>query len=173
MLRACRLFFEFAARTRVLIVTLLGVLLLGLLVFPVLPIGGEMIDLKLSYNLVDIHTSMLQYGSEGRITYAVASATLDTLFPVLYVTFFCGLLYRFRAMERLWVLAFVPLFAGLWDLCENAQIIALLLQYPSISATQVSVASFFTTSKHVMSAAYEVTAVVYLLIYLSRRLRAL
>lgn len=172
MLRACRQFFEFAAGTKVLIVALLGVSLLGLLVFPVLPIGGEMIDLKLSYNLADIHAAMLQYGLDGRSTYAVASATLDTLFPLLYVTFFCGLLYRFRPSEPLWLLAFIPLVSGLWDLCENVQIIALLLQYPDISAIQVSVASFFTTSKHVMSAIYEVMAVLYLLIYLSRRLRA-
>lgn len=173
MLRVCRQCFEFAADTRVLISSLVGVLLLALLVFPVLPIGGDMIDLKLSYSLADIHASMLQYGPDGRTNYAVASATLDALFPAVYVTFFCGLLYRFRPSERLWVLAFIPLIAGLWDLCENAQIIALLLQYPEISATQVKLASFFTTSKHVMSALYELMAVVYLLIYLSRRLRSL
>lgn len=172
MLRACRQFFVFAAGTRALIVSLVGVLLLGLLVFPSLPIGGEMIDLKLNYGLAAIHASMLQYGADGRATYALASATLDTLFPALYVTFFCGLLYRFRPSERLWGLALIPLIAGLWDLCENAQIITLLLQYPDISATQVKVASFFTTSKHVMSAVYELMAVVYLLLYLSRRLRA-
>lgn len=173
MIRVCRQFFEFAAGTRVLIISLAGVLLLGLLVFPSLPIGGEMIDLKLTYSLADIHVSMLRYGSDGRAIYAVASAILDTLFPALYVSFFCGLLYRFRPRERLWVLAFIPLIAGLWDLCENAQIITLLLQYPDISATQVKVASFFTTSKHVMSAIYELMAVVYLLIYLGRRLRSL
>lgn len=173
MQKRCRQFFELAAGTRVLLVSFVGVMLMALLVFPMLPLGGEMIDLKLNYTLSDIHRSMLQYGESGRAVYAIASPTLDTLFPALYVTFFCGLLYRFRPSEGLWVLAFIPLVAGVWDLCENAQIVTLLLQYPDISATQVKVASFFTTSKHVMSAIYELMAVVYLLIYLSRRLRSL
>lgn len=172
MQERCRQFFEFAAGTRVLLGSFVGVVLMALLVFPLLPLGGDMIDLKLNYTLADIHRAMLQYGESGRRVYAIASATLDTLFPALYVTFFCGLLYRFRPSERLWLLAFIPLVAGLLDLCENAQIITLLLQYPEISATQVNVASFFTTSKHVMSAIYELMAVVDLLIYLSRRLRS-
>jgi hypothetical protein len=173
MQKRCRQFFEFAAGTRVLLVSFVGVMLMALLVFPMLPLGGDMIDLKLNYALSDIQRSMLQYGESGRTVYAIASPTLDTLFPALYVTFFCGLLYRFRPSERLWPTAFIPLVAGVWDLCENAQITALLLQYPNVSASQVAVASFFTTTKHVMSAVYELLAVVFLAVYLSRRLRSL
>lgn len=163
-----RQFFEFAAGTRPLVVSLVGVLLMMLLVFPALPLHGEMIDLKLYYTLADIQAAMLLYGPQGRAIYAMACPTLDTLFPVLYVTFFAGLIFRFRPNERLEVMAFIPVVAGVWDLFENAQITAMLLQYPDISARQVAVASFFTTVKHVLSAVYELTALGFLALFLVR-----
>lgn len=166
-----RKYFKFAAGTAPLIVTFIGVLLMMLLVFPALPVNGELIDMKLNYTLADIQVAMLQYGPQGRAVYALASPTVDTLFPVLYVTFFAGLIYRFRPTERLWVMAFIPVFAGAWDLCENAQITAMLLQFPDISARQVGVASFFTTVKHFLSAVYELTALVFLLMFFVRRLK--
>ena len=164
-----RKYFEFASGTKPLLISFAGVLLMVLWVFPALPIHGEMIDLKLSYDLVAIQQVMLQYGAHGRAVYALACPTLDTLFPLLYVTFFAGLLYRFRPNEKLWLAAFVPFVAGIWDLCENAQITAMLLQYPEISVRQVALASFFTSTKHVLSALYEVAAVSFLLIYAARR----
>lgn len=167
----CRKFFEFAAGTKPLIVSFIGVLLMALLVFPMLPVGGELLDVKLSYSLADVQAAMLQYGPQGRAVYALASPTVDTLFPILYVTFFAGLLYRFRPSERLWPLAFIPVFAGAWDLCENAQITTLLLQFPDISARQVALASFFTSVKHVLSAVYELMALLFLAIFMVRRFR--
>ena len=167
--RHLREYLEFAARTKPLIVSLIGVLVMVFLVFPALPVGGELIDLKLHYTLADIQAAMQQYGPQGRAVYALASPTVDTLFPVLYATYFAGMIYRFRPSERLWIAAFVPVFAGAWDLCENAQITAMLLQYPEISATQVGVASFFTSVKHLLSAVYELTTAVFLVIFLIRR----
>lgn len=164
-----RKFFQFAAGTKPLVFTFIGVLVMVLLVFPALPVGGELLDVKLSYSLADVQAAMLQYGPHGRAVYALASPTVDTLFPLLYVTFFAGLLYRFRPTERLSVLAFIPVFAGVWDLCENAQIVTLLLQYPDLSAKQVAIASFFTSAKHLLGAVYELMALVFLAIFMVRR----
>jgi hypothetical protein len=166
-----RKFFQFAAGTTPLIQSFIGIMVMLLLVFPALPINGEMIDLKLHYDLADIQAAMLQYGSRGRAVYALASPSLDTLFPLLYVTFFAGLIYRFRPTEGLWVMAFIPVLAGAWDLCENAQITAMLLQYPAISARQVVIASFFTSIKHLLSGVFELTSLVFLLIIAVRRAR--
>ena|ERR1035437_5749513 len=171
MKQRLRRFFQFAAGTRPLLLSFVGIVVMLLLVFPALPINGEMIDLKLQYSLVDIQAAMLQYGSCGRAVYALASPSLDTLFPMLYVTFFSGLIYRFRPTEQLWVLACLPVFAGAWDLCENAQITTLLLEYPDISARQVAIASFFTSTKHLLSGAFELTSMVFLLIFAVRRTR--
>lgn len=164
-------YFEFAAGTWPLVISFTGVLLMLLLVFPALPVNGELIDLKLHYTLADIEAAMRQYGPQGRAVYALASPTVDTVFPLLYVTFFAGLIYRLRPAQRLWVVAFIPVVAGLWDLCENAQITALLLQYPDISARQVTTASIFTSIKHLLSAVYELTALVFLALCLLRRLK--
>ena len=125
----------------------------------------------MSYALTDVQAAMAQYGPRGRAVYALASTTVDTLFPVLYVTFFAGMLYRFRPQQRLWVLALVPVFAGVCDLCESAQIVAMLLQYPDISARQVALASFFTSTKHLLGAVYESMVVVFLAVFLWRRSR--
>jgi hypothetical protein len=87
------------------------------------------------------------------------------------VTSFCGILYRFRPVERLWALAWIPVIAGVWDLCENAQLTALLLMYPAVGETQVAWASFFTHVKSVyIGPAYQWPAVAFLLIVAIRRL---
>ena len=79
------------------------------------------------------------------------SPTLDTLFPVIYVTFYVGILYRFAPMEQLKGLVYIPIIGGLIDLAENAQIVAMLLQYPDISIGQVEWANRFTLTKWVFS----------------------
>ncbi len=50
-------------------------------------------------------------------------------------------------MENLWWLASLPVLAGGLDLCENFQIVTMLIQYPDITATQVANASLFTELK--------------------------
>ena len=142
-----RNYFEFAGRTGVLAATFAATAAFLFLVFPNLPIEGEMLDLKPGYSHEEAMDAMEGYGADGRTTYAWASAVLDTLFPLTYVTFFAGLIYRFRLTEGTWVLAFVPVFAGIWDLAENAQITAMLIQYPDVSAGQVAWASTFTSIK--------------------------
>lgn len=77
-----RQFFEFAAGTRVLLVSFGGVMLMTLLVFPMLPLGGHMIDLKLNDTLTDIHLSMLQYGESGRAIYEL----LAVVFLAVYLS---------------------------------------------------------------------------------------
>ena len=120
-------YFEFAAKTPILIASFIGIVVLVASVFPALPVGGELLDLKPGYSHGEVVAAMEEYGADGRRLYAWMSPTLDTLFPLVYVTFFAGVIYRFRLTEKLWVLAFIPVVAGIWDLCENAQITACLL----------------------------------------------
>ncbi len=163
-----RAYFDFAERTGTLAVTFVATAAFLALVFPNLPIGGEMLDMKPGYSYEEAMASMEQYGPDGRTTYAWASAVLDTLFPVFYVTFFAGLIYRFRPIEGAWVLAFFPVVAGVGDLAENAQIIAMLIQYPDIGATQVAWASAFTTVKGWIIPTYMILALGLLLLAMVR-----
>ena len=85
------------------------------------------------------------YGEAGRRIYIWSSLILDTLFPLAYVTFMAGAAYRWSGRRR-WSLI-LPIGAGAVDLCENAQVIAMLVRYPNISASQVGAASLFTQGK--------------------------
>ncbi len=158
-------YFRFASRTPVLLISGAGALLWLLLVFPSLPINGELLDVRAGYSYGELMCAMEQYGADGRRAYAWASPTVDTAFPMLYVTFFCGLLMRLRPSDGWAWLAWIPLFAGLWDLCENAQITAMLLMYPDISETQVAWASFFTHLKTLwIGPAYQLPALALVLV---------
>ncbi len=158
-------YFRFASRTPVLLGTLVGVLAWVLLVFPSLPIGGPLLDVTAGYSYPELVAAMQTYGASGRRVYALASPTVDTAFPVLYVTLFSGLLTRLRPSDAWTWLAWIPVLAGLWDLCENAQITAMLLMYPAVGETQVAWASFFTHVKTVyLGPAYQLPSVALLLV---------
>ena len=94
---------------------------------------------------------------------------LDTLFPVVYVTLFAGLIYRYRLTEGTWWLAFVPVTAGVWDLLENVQITAMLVGYPDLGPSQVAWASAFTTVKGYVGPVYQILGLGLLLVALVRR----
>lgn len=139
-------YFEFAGRTGTLLVTLATAAFL-FVVFPNLPINGEMLDMKPGYSYDEAMALMAAYGPDGRTTYVWGSLLLDTLFPLAYVTLFAGLTYRFRLTEGTWWLAFLPMAAGVLDLLENVQITAMLVGYPDVSPSQVASASAVTTVK--------------------------
>ena len=133
-----------------------------------LPIEGELLDLKSSYTYEEAVDELETYGSAGRTTYLWVSVVLDTFLPVVYATFFAGLIYRFRVVEGVWWLAFIPVFAGIWDLAENAQISIMLVSYPEISGSQVAWASTFTYAKHLIGSVYVALAAGLVLIALVR-----
>ena len=162
-------YFEFAGRTRTLLVAFVATAAFLFLVFPNLPINGEMLDVKPGYSYDEAMASMEEYGPDGRTTYAWGSILLDTLFPLVYVTFFAGLIYRFRLTERTWWLAFLPVGAGIWDLMENVQITAMLIGYPDIGPAQVASASAFTTVKGYIGPVYQILGIGLLLVALVRR----
>ncbi len=64
---------------------LVAVLVPLLAVFPALPNGGEMLDVKAGYTYPEVVAAMEGYGEQGRRVYAWSSAVLDTLLPVVYV----------------------------------------------------------------------------------------
>ena len=149
-----RTYFEFAGKSTTLAAAFVATLAILLFVFPNLPINGEMLDLKSGYSYEEAMASMEAYGEDGRTTYAWASMTLDTLFPVIYVTLFAGLIYRFRLTEGMWILAYIPVVAGIWDLLENVQITAMLVGYPDVGESQVAWASAFTAVKRFVGPVY-------------------
>ena len=162
-------YFEFAGRTRTLLVTFVATAVFLFLVFPNLPINGEMLDMKPGYSYDEAMASMEAYGPDGRTAYAWGSMLLDTLFPLVYVTLFAGLIHRFRLSEGTWWLAFVPVAAGILDLLENVQITAMLVGYPDLSPSQVASASAATTAKWTIGAVYQILGIGLFLIAMVRQ----
>ncbi len=168
--------FAWAGSTPVLLCALVWSLITLLLLFPALPLAVPVLDVRDGYSHAELVQAMTLYGEAGRRIYAWASLTIDTLFPIAYVSLFSGILYRFRPFESLWVVAWIPVAAGVWDLCENAQIFAMLLRFPDVSEQQVAWASFFTHVKIAyIGPLYQLPAVAFLLIalwqYLTRAYR--
>ena len=164
-----RRYFELAGRPAVLVLTFLATVVL-LAVFPAIPVGGELLDVRSGYGYDEAMAALAGYGAEGRRLYIWSSATLDTLLPVVYATFLAGLVYRFRPSERLRALAWFPVALGALDLCENAQIIAILVQFPDVSEAQVASASAFTVAKTFAFAACFAYALVVVVVAVARRL---
>ncbi|MCY3813701.1 MAG: hypothetical protein OXH15_18055 [Gammaproteobacteria bacterium] len=162
-------YFELAGKPAVLVTSFAATVVL-LAVFPAIPVGGELLDVRRGYGYDEALAALAGYGTEGRYLYAWASATLDTLLPVAYATFLAGVTYRFRPSERLRVLAWLPLALGVLDLGENAQIIAMLVQYPDVSEGQVASASAFTVTKSFFFGACFAYALVLVVLAAARRL---
>lgn len=142
-------YLRFASRTGVLVATGVGMVML-IALFSSLPVIGEqMLDLLPGYTFEQAVQKLESYGDRGRTIYIVASPTLDTLFPAVYVTLFAGLIQRFRPDP--WQLGLVPVALGFVDLCENAQITAMLALYPDVPRGLVASASWFTQTKHLLT----------------------
>ena len=166
-----RRYFEWAGRPAVLVLTFLATVVL-LAVFPAIPVGGELLDVRSGYGYDEAMAALAGYGADGRRLYIWSGATLDTLLPVAYASFLAGLVYRFRPSERLRVVAWFPVALGALDLVENAQIIAMLVGFPDVSEMQVASASAFTVTKSLAFAACFAYAVVVVLVAVARHLLA-
>lgn len=164
-----RRYFDWAGRTGVLLVTFVTTVAFLFVVFPNLPINGVMLDVMPEYSHAHVMAAMEGYGETGRMVYVWGSIVLDTIFPLAYVTFFAGLIYRFRVVDKTWWFAYFPVFAGVSDLAENVQIVAMLLGYPDLSPSQVERASFFTTVKGNVGLIYQLLGVGLLVIAGIRR----
>lgn len=139
-------YFDFAAKTPVLAATFVGTV--GLLaLFQAIPVGGELLDVRQGYAHDEAMAVLAGYGADGRRIYAWSSATVDTVLPCFLTTLLAGLVYRLRPMQKLGILAALPLSVGLLDLAENAQIIGMLVRFPDVSALQVAIASATTIAK--------------------------
>ena len=141
-------YFDFVSDTKILLTTFGLTWVFLLVIFPQLAGDIDSLDVRTGgYDYAEAMAALEGYGEAGRTLYAWISPTLDTLFPICYVSFYAGVLWRFAPHERLKVLAYLPVIGGLIDLGENAQIVTMLLQYPDVSMAQVQWANYFTLTK--------------------------
>ena len=84
-------------------------------------------------------------GPDGRSVYVLSSLILDTLYPILYTSLILGAYVKLFKSSG--VILFIPLIAFSFDILENIQITRLVLNFPNVNETHVSLASMATSFK--------------------------
>ena len=117
------------------------------LVFLFLPhnIFANMLDLELYYGKENVVRNFNAIGSDGRSVYVLSSLILDTLYPILYTSLILGAYVKLFKSPG--VILYIPLIAFSFDILENLQITRVILNFPNVNETHVSLASTATSFK--------------------------
>lgn len=141
--------------------------------------GGEAklqpLDLLFSYSPNKAYALITSYG-DTRPRYAFMSLTADTAYPVIYTAVFMVLILQLS--RTLWPdrpkrhrLALFPLFALVFDLCENQSIIKMLKAFPDRLDGIARIASTFTSLKWISVGCVTTIIIVLTVSVIAKKLR--
>jgi hypothetical protein len=147
-LQKIKTYAKYVSQNKILIIVFILVVVCGQ-IFQSLPhnIYENMLDTKFGFGPLEVQNAMNQLGQEGRFAYILSTFTLDTIFPVLYVTFALGLFFKFGFQRDLIYL--LPIMAGCIDLCQNIQT-SLIMRAASVNEItnfQILLASYTNQAK--------------------------
>lgn len=137
-------------------------------------------DLSFLYSAEDLYRMADAYGVNGRREYVKSSLTLDTVWPLVYVSFLAlsiTWVYRQASMagsalsmvgSALRRANVTPVAAGLLDLLENAAASLVFLRYPTRTPGLDSLTPVLTMSKWVLVAGSVTLLLVGIIIWLWR-----
>ena len=123
---------EFIASSRVALLLLLSSIIISLfLIIPSLPyaVGQNLLDLKFGFERDDVGFAFSILGEKGRQLHIFVSLILDTIFPIIYVSFHLGI-YQYSNYRNNFVYL-IPILTGMFDLMENVQC-AIIMNITSI-----------------------------------------
>ena len=117
--------------------------------------GGVLLDVAPAFGIDAIYGRLEGYGEEGRENYAFRNATVDVALPLSLLPFLWLLM---RAVTR-WIrsrttrlaLLSIPFIYVIFDLAENAAVVALLSTYPTRMRLLAAFVPYVTTVKRVAS----------------------
>lgn len=178
--RLSETFYKYATGRNVLIFFILD----ALFMFGVMPVAGARLsaltggvgplDLNFTYSGAQAIETLTAMGAEGRAMYRTIEWALDIVYPVAYTLFF-GLLISWLFNKglspasplRRWNI--LPAGGFLFDLLENASIIAMIGAFPAISPALASAAGIFTLLKWLFAGGSMALALVGLVSWLRKR----
>ena len=103
------------------------------IVIPLLPynVGNYLLDLSFGFNREDVANAFNNLGERGKELHLYVSLLLDTVFPIIYISFHLGI-YHYSNYKNNFIYS-VPLLTGALDLMENIQC-AMIMSIPSIES---------------------------------------
>ena len=136
-----------------LLITVLTYIVMMFILMPFLSLSAGLLplDMRLTYTLTDVNQLFTTLGSTGRQLYS-SFQLADTIFPIaLALTLMLLLAIILQRVsdppQRLALVVFIPLGGALADYAENILIATQLINYPTLSAVTVTIASTFTVIK--------------------------
>lgn len=116
------------------------------------------LDLLFYYTPETAYSMIESYGEEGRAAYRLFELTTDLAWPVVYtltLSLVISWLFQGRSgpAPKARILNLLPFGAWLFDLLENALIVAMLSVYPERPAMLAWAASAFTMAKWIFASA--------------------
>ena len=125
---------KFIASSKALLLVLFSSILISLfIIIPMLPhaVGQNLLDLKFGFQRDDVGFAFSILGEEGKQLSIFVSLILDTIFPIVYISFHLGI-YHYSNYKKNFIYS-VPLLTGAFDLMENIQC-AMIMSVPSIDS---------------------------------------
>ena len=122
------------ASSKALLLVLFSSIIISLfIIIPMLPyaVGQNLLDLKFGFQRDDVELTFSILGVEGKRLSIFVSLILDTIFPIVYVSFHLGI-YHYSNYKNNFIYL-VPLLTGAFDLMENIQC-AMIMSIPSIDS---------------------------------------
>lgn len=122
--------------------------------------GMQLLDMMpLGYDIAYVNDLFDTLGSNGRDAYLGKQIPLDMIYPSLFAISYCLVLGFFlnkfdKLKTVLVIFCLLPIVAGAMDYAENIGIIALLNDYPKISDRTVTITSYFSLLKSMVTTLY-------------------
>ena len=122
-----------ASSKALLLVFFSSIIISLFIIIPMLPyaVGQNLLDLKFGFQRDDVELTFSILGVEGKRLSIFVSLILDTIFPIVYVSFHLGIYHYSNYKNNL--IYSVPLLTGSFDLMENIQC-AMIMSIPSIES---------------------------------------
>ena len=133
----------------------------GLKILDMMPTG---------YDHAYVNSLLEDLGPDGRHFYLFNQLPLDMVFPGINAITFCLILgYFFQKLNKtngiLFYICYLPLFAALFDYCENIGIIAMLNTYPDNPVILSIVTNLFSILKSSITTIYSLMLVFVLIVF--------
>ena len=133
--------------------------------------GMELLDMKpTGYDAAYIDELFGTLGEIGRDDYLYKQLPVDMIYPFLFGISFCLLLAYFlkkinKFNSGLFYLCFLPIIGGIADYFENFGIISLLITYPDLSKTVMSMTNVFSVVKSMSTTVYFIVLLITMIVF--------